>query len=436
MSRQLNIFSPRQLFRQHGGEALLQFIWQHQYFNKENLGTITGERLLVEYPGMLNTDQGPDFKDARIRIGNTLFAGSVEVHIQTSDWNRHEHEGDLHYNNVVLHVVFHHDEMVNQVPVLQLEPHIAVSLLEKYQQLMEAGQEFIPCGQQIATVNVMVLRSWLERMLVERLEVKSGRVVQLLEAANRHWEEAFWWLLARNFGVQANSDAFERIAQSIPLLLLARHKNQLVQLEAVLMGQAGLLQGDFEDAYAQLLQREYQFLRHKWQLKPTPVQLAFSRMRPGNFPTIRLAQLAALVHQSSHLFSRMVEANELSEIRGLLSVTANDYWHYRYQFDKPSSFRPKKLGGSMVDNVIINTIIPVLFAHGRDISSPALCDKALRWMQEVNAEYNHVSRGFEGLGLRAKSAFDTQAMVHLEKAYCRKKFCLKCAVGNALLRRS
>lgn len=434
MPTQLNIFSPKQLFRDRGGEALLQYIWQFQYFNKAELLSATGERLCIVHPGSPNANQGPDFLNARIKIGNTTFVGSVEVHISTSDWLRHAHEEDAQYSNVILHVVFSNDAKVNDVPVLELQPRIAVTLLEHYQRLMEAKHCFLPCGSMAARVKPVIWTSWKERLLVERLSRKTAMVTAWLQQSGQHWEQVFWWMLARTFGTPLNADNFESIARSIPLQVLARHKTQLIQLEAILLGQAGLLDGVFEDDYPKLLQREYQFLKKKWRLQPAGAQLAFLRMRPGNFPTIRLAQLAALVHKSSHLFSKVIEAKNLKDVVSLLEVGANDYWHYHYLPDRPSLFKPKRVGATMMDNIIINAVVPVLFAYGLDSKKQDLKDKALIWLQQLKPEANNIINGFGKLGIAAISAYDSQALLQLKNEYCSKKKCLCCAIGNALLK--
>ncbi|HVK97258.1 MAG TPA: DUF2851 family protein, partial [Flavisolibacter sp.] len=283
-------------------EKLFQFIWQFQYFNRSQLLTAASEIIEIINPGKLNKNQGPDFIDAKIRISETILAGSVELHIKSSDWQKHGHGDDAHYKNVILHVVFENDLLdESSIPVLELQPYISSLLLERYHQMMNA-QTFNPCGDSISGVKEIVWASWKERLLVERLSRKSKYILQLLENSNHHWEEAFWWLIASNFGIKVNADAFEAIARSIPVSLLAKHKSHIQQIEALLFGQAQLLNQEFTDEYPKLLQREYRFLAGKYHLKPVHASLFFLRMRPCNFPTIRLAQLAVLIHSSNHLF--------------------------------------------------------------------------------------------------------------------------------------
>jgi hypothetical protein len=420
-------------FMATGGERLLQFIWQFQYFNSGELKTTTGEELQIISPGIYNSNQGPDFTDAKIKIGHTTWAGSVELHIRASDWNRHKHQLDKNYHNVILHVVWENDFPNYNLPMLNLENRIAGALLERYKELMNA-QGFIPCERSISSVKPLVMESWKERLLAERLIRKSSAVERFLLQNNRHWEETFWWLLARNFGIKINADAFESMARSIPVNVLAKHKNQIHQLEALLMGQANLLDQQFGDDYSILLQREYKFYRRKYKLSPGAITPFFLRMRPGNFPTIRLAQLAMLIHNSEHLFSKIKSTDSLKDVKKWLGVTANDYWHYHYRFDEPSSYKKKKLGAAMVDNIMINTVCSALFAYGHFHNEPKYKDRAVRWLEEITAESNSITKGFEQFGVENKNARDSQALIELKNEYCSKKKCLDCAVGNALLK--
>lgn len=415
-------------------ERLLQYIWQFQFFNKNELATASGESIQIIFAGQHNTNQGPDFTDAKIRIGNTIWAGTVELHIKTSDWQKHNHQNDKNYNNVILHVVWENDRSSpNSVPVLDLTGRVSNILLERYEELMNA-QAFIACERLIASVRDITWKSWKERLMVERLLRKADVADTYLQQNNYHWEETFWWLLARNFGMKVNADAFEAIARSISVNILAKHKNQIHQLEALLFGQAGLLENNMAEDYPKLLQKEYKFLQSKYKIKPVHLPIHFLRMRPGNFPTIRLAQLAMLVHDSAHLFSKIKEAGSVKDIKQWFDVTANDYWHYHYCFDEMSAFKKKNLGAAMIDNIIINTICPVLFAYGNYHNDQKYKDKALKWLEETAAEKNIITKGFQQLQIENKSAFDSQALIELKNEYCNKKRCLDCGVGNAILK--
>lgn len=414
-------------------EKLLQFIWGFGYFNKSSLATADGEPLTILAPGTLNKNGGPDFLAAKIKIGNIAFAGSVELHLKTSNWRRHGHESDPAYKNVILHVVFQHDEKVNGIPVLELFSRISTLLLERYNFYMNTACA-VPCGANIGGVKELTWKAWKERLLVERLSRKAAAALSLFEQSNHHWEETFWWMLARAVGGKVNGEAFESIARSIPVNLLAKHKASVHQLEALLLGQAGLLNEDFEDEYPRLLQREYAFLRKKYNLQPVPVKVQFLRMRPVSFPTVRLAQLAALLAQSAHLFSKILEAEMIDELIPSFTVTANDFWHYHYTLKQASAFKKKTLGDDTVNGIIINTVAPVLFAHGLYHRSDGQKEKALRWLEETPSEANSVTREFLLHGIGAKTAYDSQALIELKNEYCSGKRCLECSVGNYLLR--
>lgn len=416
-------------------ERLLQFIWQFQYFDKADLATTENESIRVSFAGQYNTNQGPDFSDANIRIGKTTWAGTVELHIKTSDWKKHNHQNDKNYNNVILHVVWEDDGMKSGIPVLELKGRVSKILLQRYEELM-SNSSFIPCDGSIHSVRQITWKSWKDRLLVERLLRKSKIADTCLQQNNYHWEETFWWLLARNFGMKINADAFEAIARSIPINILAKHKSQTHQLEALLLGQAGLLEAKFTDDYPKLLQREYKFLKEKYKLKPIHQPVHFLRMRPGNFPTIRLAQLAMLITESAHLFSKIKETAAVKDVVKWFDVTANDYWHYHYRFDEESGFKKKKLGAAMLDNIIINTVAPVLFAYGNYYDENKYKENVLKWLEETAAETNSITKGFQSLGIENKNAFDSQALIELKNEYCDKRRCLECGVGSKILRES
>ena len=415
-------------------ERLLQYIWQFQYYNNGNLQTAEGEPLQILQSGTYNTNQGPDFLNAKIKSGKTTWAGNIEMHINASDWEIHEHSQDKNYNNIILHVVWNNDGVIAlPFPTLELQQRVSSILLGKYEELMQSAL-FIPCQQHILKVSPITLVAWKERLLVERLQQRALYIESLLAKNNQHWEETFWWMLAKNFGAKINADAFEKIAQSIPVNVLAKHKNQVHQLEALLMGQAAMLDKNFEEDYPAMLRREYIFLQKKYGLQKVHAPIYFLRMRPANFPTIRLAQLAALIQQSQHLFSIIKEAIHVADIKKLLSVTANDYWHYHYRFEEQTAYKKKILGEQMIQNILINTVVPVVYAYGYLNNNETYKNKALLWMEQITAEKNSITKGFQLLGVENKSAFDSQALIQLKNHYCNYKQCLQCAVGNQILK--
>lgn len=415
-------------------ERLFQYIWHLQHYNNSELRTTDSETLTILHPGNQNTNQGPDFLDARIKVNNTMWVGNIELHIRASHWLNHDHSNDSNYNNVILHVVWIEDIRLNLAfPVLELQNRVSKFLLLKFDELMNS-RSFIPCGQMINHATHLMWTNWKDRLMVERMQKKSVRILQYLEENKNHWEETFWWLIARNFGSTVNGDAFEQIARSLPLSILAKHKNQVQQTEALLFGQAGLLEKDFEDGYPSMLRKEYQFYKNKYRLQGIGISVHFLRMRPSNFPTVRLAQLAMLVHKSVHLFSVLKETVSLVDIRDLLCVQANDYWHYHYTFDEPTQFKVKKLGSQMIDSLVINAVLPMLFAYGHRHGEQEFKDRAMNLLAQLNPEKNMITNGYTGLGIENKNAFDSQALLQLKTGYCNEKRCLECAVGNKLLR--
>ncbi len=414
-------------------EQLLQFVWQHRYFDQSNLCTTNNEPVIVHNPGTHNTNQGPDFSGARIKLGNTEWAGNVELHVQTADWLRHGHQFDKQYQNVILHVVWEHSDPVDLgIPVLELQGRVPAYLKKQVTDWMH-NQMLIPCMQELRLSGIQPSFKWKEQLIRERLSRKSKQISDQLIRLKGHWEEVFWWLIARNFGVTVNADAFEEMARSLPLTMLARHKNQIQQVEAFLLGQCGLLNEKFSDPYARLLQNEYQFLRNKYKLRQINLPVQFLRMRPGNFPTVRLAQLAMLIHESVHLFSTIKDMEFANQVEQLFRVTANDFWHYHYRLENASAFCEKTLGNNMIQNLLINTVVPSLFTYGIYNKDDHYVRKALRWLEETAPENNNITRIFQKEGINIGNASDTQALLELKKNYCDKRRCLECEIGLRLL---
>ncbi len=419
-------------------ERLLQFIWQFQYFNQKGLMSSQGELLRILHPGTWNHHQGPDFSAATVRIGNTTWAGNIEIHILSSDWYKHRHPGDKHYSNIILHVVWEEDIPVyadngSLIPCLVLHHLISKHLLERYHTMMEQGNS-LPCGTFLPVLDHLAWTAWKERLMAERLERKAAHVLLLHQQTQGHWEEVVWQMLAANLGIQVNSSLFGSVAQSLPLSILAKHKSNPVQIEALLMGQANLLTGTYRDDYPLLLQKEYAFLRKKYKLQPVNVQPAFLRMRPAAFPTIRISQLGMIILMNDHFFSVIKEERELSAVSKLFRVAAANYWNTHYLFDDPAEDRPKQLGADMAENIIINTVVPVLFAYGLHSHDEACKQKAIQWLYQLPAEHNRITRKWKQAGIANHSALDSQALIELTNHYCTHKRCLDCAVGNRILK--
>lgn len=417
-------------------ERLLHTVWQYSLYQSSDLKTTNGENITVIHPGRYNTDAGPDFLEAKIKVGDTTLAGHVEMHVNTSDWDKHGHSNDDAYKNVILHVVYNHDAESgpNNTPTLQLSDFVSKEVLSRYEYLSYSKKQ-LPCEQHLASVKDIVKYSWLTRLLAERWEEKLGTWQELLDESAGDWSSLLYWRLAANFGFKVNSDTFLDLAKSLPLNILAKHRENTLQIEALLYGQAGMLEEDNTDVYPTALKTEYDFLRKKYKL--TPIHISswkYMRMRPANFPTIRIAQFAALVHQSVHLFSAIVEKSTIKEMLLLFDVTAGKYWDTHYRFGVPTDKeQKKKLGKSSVQNIIINTVAPIKFLYAMQQSTEAEQEKALKLLDKLPHESNHITDIF-ATHWAATSASQSQAQIQLYNNYCSKKRCLDCAIGLSIVK--
>lgn len=417
-------------------ERLLQYIWKNQLFNREQLTTASGEELTILFPGHWNFDQGPDFLLACIKIGNTILVGNIELHLKASDWMQHQHHLDAQYNNVVLHVVLHQDSNVQLangagVAVLDVSSRISRLLLDQYQSWMHSPAT-IACGAKWDGIPELTIQSWKDRLITERWMRKIKSVQQSL-TDHHHWDELLWHMLAANFGLKANTELFASIATSLPYLLIAKNRHEQEQLEALLFGQAHLLDKQFTDDYPISLQAQYQFLKKKYRLMPAAAFPVFLRMRPAAFPTIRLSQLAALLHKQPNLFSKIVAADSVQALQSLFAVQASDYWLTHYRFDEMSAYSTKRLGADMIVNICINTVLPVLFCYGQAIQDSAIMERAYAFLMQLPAESNKAIRIWQEMGIQVRHAADCQALLELRKQYCDQKKCLDCALGHAIL---
>ncbi len=420
-------------------EEFLHYIWQYRLTGK-TLKLAGGEDCMVKDPGMPNTDSGPDFFNARVRTGNTTWAGNVEIHVNASEWFEHNHHKDKAYDNIILHVVYNKDAEIKRtngelIPTLELKDKFNAGLYERYSDLM-SSLSWIPCEGSIHEADRFILNNWLDRMLVERLEKKGRAIEKSLKLNGNNWEQAFYIIIARNFGFRVNALPFELLAGSLPLAYLAKHKDNKMQIEALLFGQAGLLKGKYKDEYPLKLQKEYAFLRKKFMLSPIDPHLwRFMRLRPSNFPTIRLSQFADLIHRSSHLFSKTIEADSIKKLVQLFDVSASEYWETHYRFGKTSAKRRKILGKSAIYLILINTVIPFMFIFGKERNNQILIDRSVKLLDQLPGENNSIIRKWQQLGMSTRTAFSTQALLQLRESYCSEKKCLSCAIGNNLLKR-
>lgn len=414
-------------------EKLLHYIWKFQLFNKTALVSEENNKLQILSPGISNMNQGPDFLNSKIRINDTIWIGHVEIHINSSDWMAHRHSEDDNYKNIILHVVWNHDIDADfGFPTLVLKALVPKLLLNKYLSLMETNS-FIPCEKNISNVKTIYIDKWKERMLMERLQDKSKRIESLLLKSNGDWEEVCWWIIANNFGGLVNADSFEMIAQSIPQRLLKKQSDSLFAIESIVFGQSGLLNRKFKEEYPNDLFREYLFHRKKYALRQPPVSLHFLRMRPANFPTIRLAQLCTIMFQEKRIFRRIIEASDPYDLKSILNNPMSEYWNTHYRFDEPGRFKTKKTGNQSFANFIINVAATLNYAYGFYHGVEKHKRKAIEWLEKTDAEGNTITGGFQKLGIINQSAGDSQALYHLKKNYCEMKKCLYCAIGNEII---
>ena len=424
-------------------EKLLQYIWEHKLFDVLGHQTVSGEDLSIISVGMENHNSGPDFTDAKIKIGNTLWAGCVELHLHSSDWEKHNHQEDKAYSNVILHVVYEHDKDIynssgTRIPTFELKRFINPELINKYKTYMESSLEIV-CKNQFSEVDSLHLFSWLDRLLVERLEAKTEQIEQLLTKKTQHKEEVFYHYLAAAFGFKTNTLPFSLLAESLPLSCLAKHKNNLFQLEALFFGQAGLLPDNETDEYCESLKKEYRFLKHKFSLQPVckSAMWKFAKMYPSGFPTIRIAQFASLIHQSSSLLSKVLKAEKIEDLLEMFSVKASSYWNSHYQFGVPASRSMEKhLGITAIYSLIINTILPFMYAYGKWQEDDLLREKAIIFFESLPLENNTIVRKYINLHSDICNALHSQALIQLYNNYCSTKQCLRCGIGLNLMKNS
>lgn len=420
-------------------EKILYFVWKYKLYETKQLIDSEGGQLEIIKKGMQNNNAGPDFVDAQIKMGGTIWAGNIEMHINASDWNKHKHNKDKAYNNVILHVVVNNDkEVFNEKgnKVLALKINISQSILNKYYFLIR-NEETPACRKELGNINTFKLNLWFNNILFERLNGKTELIAEKLKAGKNNWEEVFYQILARNFGFSLNAEPFERLAHSLPLKYLAKHHDNLLQIEALLFGQAGFLQAELRDNYYTVLKREYTHLQKKFKLKPIEkYNWKFLRSRPSNFATVRIAQFAMLIYQSKALFSKIINANSVSEIKKMFRIKPSGYWLNHYTFEKKSVIKEKQLGSGSIDNLIINTIVPFTFLYGEFKANQLLKDKAVRMLENLKPERNHITRIWDNAGIKIENAFLSQAVIQQTKNYCQKQRCLDCGVGSELLRQS
>ena len=420
-------------------EQLLHYVWKHKIFPLKELKTTTGQQVEVIDTGLANTDAGPDFFNAKLKLDGVLWIGNIEIHERSSDWFKHGHHADTGYNSVILHIASEIDTEISRsngerIPQIQLICPEAVRT--NYKELLETAS-YPPCYRIIPSLSPFTAHSWMSALQMERFEQKATLLNERLKRCQGNWEDAFFITLARNFGFGLNGDAFETWAHRLPFRAVDKHRNDLFQIEAIFFGQAGILEDSDGDGYYLRLKKEYTYLQHKFGLIPMDASLwRFLRLRPANFPHIRIAQLACLYHRAYGLLSRIMETETLQGVRDILKGGTSEYWLTHYTFGGSSPSRPKTLSNTSLDLLIINTVVTFLYAYGLHKGNPVLCARAGSFLEELKAENNYITRMWEQCGMKASNAADSQALIQLKKEYCDKKKCLYCRIGYEYLKRS
>lgn len=421
-------------------EELLHYVWKHKIFPLSQLCTTDGRVVEVLNPGVHNTDAGPDFIDAKVKLDGTVWVGNVEIHQKTSDWFRHHHDTDAAYQNIILHVASDIDQPLfypNGAEIPQLRLEVPLYVKENYATLRQNDAR-PRCREVVGTLSTFLIHNWMTSLTLERFEERTRQIMQRREALDKNWEDTLFVTLARNFGFGINGDAFEQWAHSIPMSAVAKHRDDLFQIEAIFFGQAGLLDGEGEDDYYLRLQKEYRYLRQKFTLTPMSASAwKFLRLRPQNFPHIRIAQLAMLYYEQRLNLSRLLNAEHLDEVNALLLTHVSDYWRTHYTFDsQPTKPMEKHLSPASIDLIIINCVAPMLFTYGKYKSDQHLCDRAFSLWEQLKAENNAIIRDWAAAGVPCENAADSQALLQLHRNYCMRRDCLRCKFGYEYLKRT
>lgn len=428
-------------------ERLLHYVWKHKLFPLRPLSTTDGQTVEIIDPGLYNTDAGPDFFNAKVKIDGTLWVGNVEIHCKASEWFVHGHDRNPHYDNVVLHVVSDADAQAitcsgSAIPQMTLQ--VPSDIARNYAELLHTDK-YPPCHRLIPTLPRLIAHSWMSALQTERLEHKATAIAERVAHSGGDWEEACFATLARNYGFGTNGQAFETWATGGWLQKAAHHRDDIFQTEALFFGQAGLLDPEsitrrnrataVADDYFIAMRNEYLYLARKFNLQPMDFRLwKFMRLRPQNFPHIRLSQLSNLYCSRRAGLSQLMECRTVDQVRHLIHTAVTPYWRTHYAFGLPSKDNPKSLSPRSADLLIINTIVPLLFAYGRSHSSERLCQRAIDFLEQLKPEDNTIVRMWNECGLEAQNAADTQALIQLKKVYCDRNECLRCRIGYEYLK--
>lgn len=418
-------------------ERFLYFVWQSGLFRKENIKALTGETIDILRTGTRNDESGPDFFNAMIKINGITWAGNVEMHVKSSDWIAHKHSHDPAYKNVILHVVYEHDCPVedhdgNTIPVVLLD--FSKDLFSRYHQLIDNPNP-IHCQGKADKTEPFRVKTFLTSLTVEKLHQKAQSIAEILKTNKNNWEETFYQLLARNFGFHVNSLPFEMLARSLPLQILSKHKNSQLQTEALLYGQSGLLgKTEIQESYEKTLIQEYNFLQKKYSLVPLKEGLwKFSRVRPHNFPTLRISQFAELLTRSFPLFATIIQAQNAEEIAGIFNLAASEYWDDHYSFQAESKHYTKNFGKVSFNNLVINSVAPFLFLYGNIKDEESYTSRAIELLESIPPEQNSVINSWKKSKIDAMNSSESQALLHLYKNYCQHHRCIECTIGSMIV---
>ncbi|WP_046758630.1 DUF2851 family protein [Kordia jejudonensis] len=420
-------------------EDFLYYLWEFSKLQLQKLETAQGETIQILSLGTRNMYAGPDFFNAKIHIGNQLWAGNVEMHVNASDWFVHHHEKDKNYDSVILHVVWNYDMDIYRkdnsvVPTLELKKYTELSQTHAYLQLLNSPKKWINCETDFPAVSEFQFSNWIERLYIERLARKASEIETLVKETNYDWEAVLFQLLAKGFGLKLNSEAFLNASKTIDFSIIRKLRSHQISLEAFLFGSFGLLlQEDTQEVYHENLQREFQYIANKFKYQKNPhISIQFFRTRPANFPTIRVSQLATLYHREAALFSKLIASISLTEIYSLLQVPTSTFWETHYTFDKSSPKRKKVVSKNFIDVLLINTILPLKYCYEKYLGKSPI-ESILELLTMIQPEKNTIIQKFAATEISIENALQTQALLELKKNYCDIQKCLQCVTGNALL---
>ncbi len=418
-------------------ESLMHYFWKHKIFSILNLKTVDNHSLKIVFVGYSHQDAGPDFKQAIIKIDDITWVGNVEIHVRTSDWYKHKHQSDEKYQSIILHVVYEHDtDSINQFSTLELKQFISLSLIEEYEKL-SMSEELLPCKSSLGSIGELRFASWLSRLATERLGRKQKEIFERLHQCQEDWQTAIFQLFISNFGFRTNAPAFSLLAQSLPYKWFIKHKDSRLQIYALIFGQSGMLEEEMtDDAYYLSLQSEYQYLKYKYRLLSIPSKIwNLLRLRPQNFPCVRLAQLSEVLFQMPDIVHRILNDVSSDHLRCLSGFEPHEYWKTHRHFGKESGEHSCVIGRQTADLILINTVVPAQFAYATFTGNPTLSEQSLNHLESTDFEWNSITKKYVESGFPRGNALYSQALIELHNNYCRHKRCLNCDIGCQILGR-